>query len=108
MSRSRAVRGRMDQGKRGGFQRAKGAWLVAVAADPRLSAADLAVAITLSRYLNSRTGYAWPSHQTIAVDTNRDRATVWRSLKRLEALRWLEVVHARGRRNSNRYKPQLG
>ena len=94
--------------ERGGFSAAKEGWLKQLARYPNLSGADYAVAIALSTYLNSKTHDAWPSMQRLAVDTNRSRATVWRSLKRLEALTLLDVIHARSNRKSNRYRPRLG
>lgn len=92
----------------GGFQAAKEGWLKVVASYPNLSGADCAIAIAISTYLNSKTGDAWPSLETLATDTNRNRATVWRSIERLELLGLLSVQRARGRTRSNRYKPLLG
>ena len=94
--------------KRGAFNAAKEQWLKIVASRPDLSGADLAVAILLSTYFNSKTGDAWPSMARLAKDTNRDRATVWRSLRRLDPYELLQVVHSRCRRKPNRYRPLLG
>jgi hypothetical protein len=91
-----------------GFQVAKEGWLKEIARHRDLSGADYAVAIILSTYLNSRTYEAWPSLNTLAADTNRNRSTVWRSIKRLERLHLLQVTRAPGRSRSNRYKPLLG
>jgi predicted transcriptional regulator len=90
------------------FQAAKEGWLKEIARHRNLSGADYAVAIMLSTYLNSRTYEAWPSLHTLATDTNRNRSTVWRSIKRLERLNLLQVTRAPGRSRSNRYKPLLG
>ncbi|MEI7806613.1 MAG: helix-turn-helix domain-containing protein [Hyphomicrobiales bacterium] len=92
----------------GGFQAAKENWLKVVARHPNLSGADCAVAITISTYLNSKTGIAWPSIERLARDTNRDRSTVWRSIERLEKLNLLGVERHPGRNRSNRYRPMLG
>jgi hypothetical protein len=93
---------------RGGFSVAKEGWLKMVASYPNLAGADYAVAIVLSTYMNSKTREAWPSMRRLATDTNRDRATVWRSLKRLEARKLLTVIHSRSRRKPNRYRPRMG
>jgi DNA-binding MarR family transcriptional regulator len=94
--------------QRKGFSAAKEGWLKLVASYPNLSGADYAVAIALSTYVNSTTRDAWPSMQRLAADTNRARATVWRSVKRLEALKLLDVTHGRSNRKSNRYRLRLG
>jgi hypothetical protein len=92
----------------GNFQAAKEGWLKTVASYPNMSGADLAIAIALSTYFNSRSREAWPSHERLASDINRNRSTVWRSLVKLERLELLDVVHGRGRRKSNRYRPRFG
>jgi hypothetical protein len=92
----------------GGFQAAKESWLKVLAAHPNLSGADYAVAITISTYLNTKLGEAWPALETIATATNRDVSTVWRSIERLEGLKLLHVRKGRGRRASNRYRPLVG
>jgi hypothetical protein len=92
----------------GRFAAAKEGWLKLVASYPTLSGADLAVAIALSTYFNAKTRDAWPSMQRLACDINRNRSTVLRSLQRLEALKLLDVTHARSRRKPNRYRPKLG
>jgi hypothetical protein len=94
--------------QKGGFQAAKEGWLKLCASYPNLSGADCAVAISLSTYFNSKTGYAWPSFERLAADTNRSRSTVWRSLRRLEKMNLVDVTHGRGRHKSNRYRPKLG
>ena len=94
--------------QRGGFSAAKEAWLKLVASYPNLAGADYAVAIVLSTYMNSQTRQAWPSMQRLAADTGRDRSTVWRSLKRFEALKLLKITHARSPRKSNIYCLRLG
>jgi len=93
---------------KGGFAAAKDGWLKKVSSYPNLSGSDLAVAVTISTHLNSKTGKAWPSYERIANLTNRDNSTVWRSVKRLIRLHLLEVKKGRGRNKSNQYWPALG
>jgi predicted transcriptional regulator len=92
-----------DAKKSGGFAAAKEGWLKRIASYPNLSGADLAVAFMLCTYLNTKSRDAWPSMQRLACDTNRSRSTVWRSLKRLETLKLLDITHARSRRKPNRH-----
>jgi DNA-binding transcriptional regulator YhcF (GntR family) len=92
----------------GGFQAAKEAWLKALIAHPNLSGADMAAAVAISTFLNRKTGEAWPSLETLADMTNRNRSTVWRAIKHLEELKLLEVRKGRGRHVTNRYRPRLG
>ena len=92
----------------GNFSAAKEGWLKLIASYPNLSGADVAVAVMLSTYMNSKSRDAWPSMERLALDTNRSRSTVWRSLKRLEKLELLDITHARSRRKPNRYRPRLG
>jgi len=97
-----------DKKGAGGFAAAKEGWLKIVASYPNLSGCDLAVAIMLATYFNTKTHEAWPSMATLAANTNRTRSAVWRSLKRLEKLKLLDVTHARSRRKPNRYRPRTG
>src|SRR4029078_12030606 len=71
------------QKPKGGFQAAKECWLMMLASYPNLSGADLAVAIVIAKHMNSSSGKAWPSLETIAKLTHRDRSSAWRSLRRL-------------------------
>jgi predicted transcriptional regulator len=98
----------MDAQGRGVFQAAKESWLMVVASHPNLSGADCAVAIAISKHLNSKSRQAWPSLDTLAALTNRDKSTVWRSIEKLEAHQLLHVARARGRTKSNRYRPLMG
>src|SRR5262245_30861913 len=97
-----------DAKTRGNFAAFKESWLKLIASYPNLSGADIAVAVMLCIYTNSKSRDAWPSMERLALDTNRERSTVWRSLKRLEALKLLDITHARSRRKPNRYRPKLG
>ena len=90
------------------FQVAKEGWLMAIASYPNLSGSDCAVAITIAKHLNTTLNEAWPSMETIAKLTNRKQCTVWRSIRRLEQLGLLTVLHSRGRHRSNRYRPAYG
>jgi hypothetical protein len=92
----------------GGFAAAKEGWLKLVASYPNLSGADVAVAVMLASYMNTRSRDAWPSMERLARDINRSRSTVLRSLQRLEKLKLLDITHARSRRKPNRYRPLLG
>jgi biotin operon repressor len=97
-----------EKKKRGHFAAAKEQWLKVCAAYPNLSGSDMSVVVMLSTYMNFKTQNAWPSMNRLAADTNRSRSTVWRSLKRLEELKLVDVVHGRGRNKVNRYRPSLG
>src|SRR6476660_4954389 len=90
------------------FAAAKEAWLMLVASYPNLSGADLAVVIVLFKYPNSKRGIAWPSTRLIAQLTNRNLRTVMRSLQRLEKLKLISVIHGRGSKKPNQYRPALG
>ena len=79
-----------------------------LASYPNLSAADFAVAIVISKHLNSKSGIAWPSIELISTLTNREQSTVWRSVQKLETLELLHVRRGRGRNKVNRYRPLLG
>ena len=97
-----------EKKKRGAFAKAKEAWLKIVASYPNLSGADYAAAIMLSTYFNQHTRKAWPSLRTLAADTNRNKSTIIRSMRRLEALNLVAVVRGCGRKHSNTYRPKLG
>jgi DNA-binding transcriptional MocR family regulator len=58
--------------------------------------------------MNHRSRDAWPSVRRLASDTNRNPGTVWRSLRRLEERKLIFVIHGRGPRKPNRYRPGLG
>jgi hypothetical protein len=79
-----------------------------LASYPNLSGADLAVAIVIAKHMNSSSGKAWPSLETIAKLTHRDRSTVWRSVRRLDQLKLLAIAKRRGRNQYNVYSALLG
>lgn len=83
-------------------------WVKVICKYPNLSGADVAVAVMLSTYINRNNQTAWPSIDTLAEDTNRDRRTVRRCVRRLEKLGLVDIVTGRGRHHSNRYRPKMG
>ncbi len=90
------------------FQAAKEGWLVLLASDPTLSAADLAVGIVIAKHVNSKSGRAWPSLKLIAELTNRHISTVWKSVRKLHRKGLLAIHKGRGRHQFNRYELRLG
>jgi hypothetical protein len=90
------------------FQAAKEGWLVLLASDPTLSAADLAVGIVIAKHVNSKSRRAWPSLMTMAALTNRHVSTVWKSVRKLHRKGLLEIHKGRGRHQFNRYELRLG
>lgn len=73
-----------------------------------LSGADYRVALVVARHLNSHSGQAWPSLQTIADLTGLDPSTVWKSVERLRRAGFLEVTKGGGRKRYNVYRPRMG
>lgn len=72
------------------FTKVKMAWLDAVATDADVPHAAFRVAYVLaSRYLNRKTGTAWPSLTTLADDIGTDARTVSRHLSILEGRGYL-------------------
>ncbi|NCA91230.1 MAG: helix-turn-helix domain-containing protein, partial [Gammaproteobacteria bacterium] len=51
-----------------------------------LTPGEKAAAISLSHYINSRSGYAWPSLATIAESCGAGEQTVRRAIRKLESL----------------------
>lgn len=90
------------------FNQGRYKWLQYVAADNKLSAGTLAVAIILFRNFNSDRGYAWPSVATIMAETNRGRATVFRAITQLEGRGWITRDSGRRGRRTNRYRMAFG
>ena len=62
----------------------------AVLDDPNLTAHDVLVYATISRYADSDTGVAWPSRATVAEQARCDIKTVDRSVQRLVTAGFLE------------------
>jgi Helix-turn-helix domain len=92
----------------GNFQAAKEGWLVLLASDPKLSAADLAVGIIIAKHVNSKSRRAWPSLKLMAELTNRHPSTVWKSVTKLHRKGLLEIHKGRGRHQFNRYELRFG
>jgi hypothetical protein len=90
------------------FQAAKEGWLMLLASDPKLSAADLAVGVVIAKHVNSKLRRAWPSLKLMAELTNRHVSTVWKSVRKLHRKGLLEVHKGRGRHQFNRYELRLG
>ena len=84
------------------WAKTKETWQMQIAKYPNLNGCDMAVAIVLSVHMNHKTGNAWPSFRTIAELTNRDPTSVGRSVKKLERLHFIKVIHSRSRHKSNR------
>lgn len=78
------------------------AWLRAViAAEPRATLAEAAVAAVLAEHYNAEKGAAWPASRTIASALRMDRTNVRRALRSLED-RGL-IVRADGRFRSTAF-----
>ena len=92
----------------GVFQAAKEGWLMLLASDPKLSAADLAVGVVIAKHLNSKLRRAWPSLKLMAELTNRHISTVWKSVRKLHRKGLLDIHKGRGRHQFNRYELRLG
>ena len=72
-------------------------WLEAVATDPDMRGAPLAVAVVLAtRYLNNQSQMAWPGIKRLAADLGVHRRNVQRALDDLVAGGWL-TRHRGGR-----------
>lgn len=78
-------------------------WLSRLAGNPTLSAGDLAAGLTLMLHMNAKTRQAWPSLGRIAQLSGRNKATVWRSIRRLQAAGLISVIPGRGRHTPNLY-----
>jgi len=72
-----------------------------------LSAGDCAVLWQICERYNEQAGAAWPSLNTLAADTQRDRRTVQRSIAKLEKAGLVAVVKHGNRTTSNRYRPEF-
>ena len=79
-------------------------WYARLASIPTLPASDLATGLTLMRHMSWKSRQAWPSLDTIAQLTGRNRTTVWRSIKRLKKAGLITAIRVgRGRYAHNRY-----
>jgi len=88
-------------------------WRRVLVNDPRLSAADRHVALTISLHLDKHGAGAYPSIRTLAGECARKAHTVTKSIQTLEKLGYLNVIRAakRGRHgwssDVNHYTAQL-
>jgi hypothetical protein len=76
---------------------------VAVANDPRMSRADVAVAMTLLGMINAD-GTTWPTMPTLATRTGQSRRNVIRCVERLRQANYFTVADGRGRGHSKIYR----
>ncbi|WP_375159794.1 hypothetical protein [Bradyrhizobium sp. RDT46] len=92
------------------FTERKLGWLEAVASDPDMQRLALAVAVKLAtRYLNSKTGDAWPGIDRLARDLTANPRNVRRAITSLVEGGWLDKRRGgRGRGDSNRYRIKMG
>jgi hypothetical protein len=80
------------------------AWVRAViAAEPRATLAEVAVAAVLAEHYNAERGAAWPAQQTIAALTRMDRRNVRRALASLEQRDLIARISNGGPRSSTRF-----
>ena len=61
-------------------------YIVSLAADRRLHATNLCVAIVITDHYNDKIGYAWPGYARLTEHTGFSRASVARSVKKLDQL----------------------
>ena len=73
--------------------------------DKKLSGGDIAVLLQLMDYFNPRKGYAYPSMDTLAFNTNLTKRTIVTCISRLRSRGYLEIVRQGNRTTSNRYLP---
>jgi hypothetical protein len=80
------------------------AWVRAViAAQPRPTLAEIAVATELAGYFNADKGAAWPAQQTMADGLRMDRRTIRRAIASLEANGFIARLRAGGPKTSAAY-----
>ncbi len=74
------------------------AWVRAViAAQPRPTLAEVAVAVTLAEHFNADKGAAWPASRYIAEAIRMDRANVRRAIRELHERGFIAKVASRSR-----------
>ena len=84
-------------------------WLERVARDPECRGLPCAVAVLLAaKYINSKSGRAWPAVATLATALKANRRSVQHALDRLVEAGYLRREHAHGRTNSYWMKPPRG
>lgn len=82
-------------------------WLDQIADDHNLPPAAARVAIVLRRYVNGRSGTAWPSQARMREATGLSRTGLQNTLRALVARGHLSVDVQRGRGSTNEYRPAL-
>ncbi|NKN32892.1 conserved phage C-terminal domain-containing protein [Marichromatium bheemlicum] len=82
------------------------AWQRRVLSEPRLSHTASRIATSLSLFINSRSGVAWPSLRTLARVSNTSYSSVKRAIRRMVELQLLQVERGNARR-VNRYRAIL-
>ena len=81
------------------------AWLDQVLADKTLPDTDFKVAYVIGQHVNASLGVAWPSAMRIAEVASVDKATVLRSVDRLQKAGHIAVEPGKqGRGHANRYR----
>lgn len=85
------------------FAAKKFAWLEALSVDRNLTALDCRVAIRISKYLNWKKHYAWPSQERLANDIDCTKRAVQFSLRRLSNFGYLRILSGSKRAGTNRY-----
>jgi Helix-turn-helix domain len=81
-------------------------FLTRLAADKRLNATDLRCAIVIADYFNRDKKRAWPSYARLVRDTGASRASVARSVRKLDELGLIHRVGGHQGR-SNSYVPDF-
>ncbi|MBK5930259.1 helix-turn-helix domain-containing protein [Halochromatium salexigens] len=81
-------------------------WQRALCAEPELTHAARSVATSLSHFINSKSGFAWPSLRTLAKRSKSSLSSVKRALKQLASLGLLQIEPG-GCRRTNRYRAVL-
>lgn len=87
---------------------AKLKWLAMAAGDGSLSRTELAVLIVLADMMNTTTGLAWPSFNTLAERTGRTRRHLPRAISNLTKRGQVVIVTPGDRVKSNRYTMNMG
>lgn len=82
----------------------KGAWMLALGVDARLTPAEVRVGIVLCGYINARSGRAWPTVATLAAAAVTSDSSTKRALRKLELLGLIAVHRKGGRGNPNYYE----
>ena len=85
---------------------AKLAFFDRLTVEPDLTHLDCRIAWRLLHYTHGVTGIYWPSYQRLAADAHCDKRSAIRSVKRLIAEGWFDIVQE-GRGKSNLYRPNL-